>query len=64
MSRTSLVTRTLIMGKAKLAPRKRHEWTLQKKTQFCEALAMGVTVATAAQSVAIDLGMLWSPDDD
>ena len=53
-----------VVGKAKLAPRKRHEWTLQKKTQFCEALAMGVTVATAAQSVAIDLGMLWSPDDD
>ena len=41
------------MGKDKLAPRKRHEWTSKKKASFCEALAMGVTVATAAGAVGM-----------
>jgi len=41
------------MAKDKLTPRLRQQWTSKKKVAFCEALAMGVTVATAAQSVGM-----------
>ena len=44
---------TLIVDSAKLASRKRHEWTQKKKASFCEALATGVTVETAAKSVGM-----------
>jgi len=41
------------MGKDKLAPRKRHEWTSKKKAEFVEALAQGVTVVAAAEAVGM-----------
>ena len=41
------------MGKAKLAPRKVQPWTPKKKAGFCAALAMGVTVETAARSIGM-----------
>lgn len=39
------------MVKSKLTPRTRHVWTPKKKAEFCEALAVGMTVATAADAV-------------
>ena len=41
------------MGRAKLTPRKRQYWTPKKRTAFCQALAMGVTVRTAAEAVGM-----------
>ena len=41
------------MAKDKLAPRKRHEWTHKKKADFCDALASGVTVRTAAEAMGM-----------
>ena len=41
------------MGKTKLTPRKRQQWSPKKRASFCEALAMGVTVRTAAEAIGM-----------
>jgi hypothetical protein len=42
-----------IVKTGNLAPRKRQNWTPKKKAAFCEALALGVTVGTAAEAVGM-----------
>ena len=53
------------MGKDKLTPRMRQHWTPKKRELFCEALALGVTVGTAADAVGMSRSSAyWQREND
>ena len=55
----------MVVSRVNLAQRKRQYWTPKKRTAFCEALALGVTVGTAADAVGMSRSSAyWQRESD